>query len=285
MFDASIPPPKEEPAFFKHFKASKLPAHREIIRVLKENPPNTISVLALGPMTNVAMAAAEDPEAMLRMKELLVMGGTIDSPGNASPVAEFNTFYDPMACARSFALSSPDPNSTMPPSNNSGRYFDAYPENLPEALKVKLFPLDITLTNCVDYKNFTEKIQGQLDSKGPLATMVNTYFDGLHKKDPSNACVVQHDPLPLWYALTSENAPWDMSSPKDIRVETSGQWTTGMDVVDRRATPRANGINETEVSEDPLGWLSSVRGNRIVQALKSPGAAEFNERFLMLFGL
>lgn len=285
LFDDNIPVPEERPKFFDYFNASKLPAHREIIRVLKENPPNTITVLALGPMTNIALAAAEDPEAVLRMKELLVMGGTIDSPGNASPVAEFNTFYDPVACARSFALSSRDPGSTMPPVNYCESSLGMYPENLSKQLGVKLFPLDITLTNCVDYERFSKAIKPQLDAGSPLATLMNTYLTGLHEKDPSESCVVQHDPLPLWYALTANNASWNLSSAKDIRVETAGQWTYGMDVVDRRGEKRANGINETEVAEDPLGWLSAVRGNRIIQSLKSPGADAFNERLLSLFGL
>ncbi|KAJ5116170.1 hypothetical protein N7456_000518 [Penicillium angulare] len=285
LFDANVPAPKEDPDYFKYFNASKLPAHREIIRVLKENPPNTITVIALGPMTNIALAAAEDPEAMLRMKELLVMGGTIDNPGNASPLAEFNTFYDPLACARSFALSSHEPNSTMPPATHSGPHFKMYPENLSKRLDIKLFPLDITLTNCVNYDRFSKKIAHQLDEKGPLATLVDTYLTGLHKKDPSNSCVVQHDPLPVWYALTANNARWNMSRETDIRVETVGQWTYGMDVVDRRGEKRANGVNETEVADDPLGWLSAVRGNRIIQAMHSPGADIFNERLLDLFDL
>ncbi|KAA8650826.1 hypothetical protein EYZ11_012214 [Aspergillus tanneri] len=285
LFEDDVPSPKERPEYFNYFNASRLPAHKEIIRVLKENPPNTITVFALGPMTNIALAAAEDPEALLRMKELLVMGGAIDSPGNMSPVAEFNTFYDPVACARSFALSSRDPASTMPPANYCKIPLGPYPEKLSKQLTVKLFPLDITLTNCVDYDRFSKSIKPKLDAGSPLVTLVNTYLTGLYKKNTSDPCVVLHDPLPMWYALTENNTAWNLSSPRDIRVETEGQWTYGMDVVDRRGEKRANGVNETEVDDDTLGWLSAVRGNRIIQAMESPGADAFYERVMKLLGL
>ena len=88
-----------------------------------------------------------------------------------------------------------------------------------------------------------------------------------------------HDPLTVWYALTFEqldgsgNKRWRISEGEDIRVETVGQWTKGMIVVDRR-TRKKGGETEEEVVGDKGGWLSKMKGNRVGRCVGTPGKRE-----------
>jgi purine nucleosidase/pyrimidine-specific ribonucleoside hydrolase len=59
-----------------------------------------LTLIALGPLTNVALALEREAAAMRRLARVVVMGGAVDVPGNVTATAEFNIHVDPVAAAR-----------------------------------------------------------------------------------------------------------------------------------------------------------------------------------------
>lgn len=64
-----------------------------ILNTLKNE--ENVSIIALGPLTNLYRAIEKDSETFHRVKEIVSMGGAYKSHGNCSPVAEFNYWVDP----------------------------------------------------------------------------------------------------------------------------------------------------------------------------------------------
>ncbi len=62
-----------------------------------ERHPGEVTIVALGPMTNIALALLMKPDIETKIKRIVFMGGNIRVPGNASPAAEFNFWFDPEA--------------------------------------------------------------------------------------------------------------------------------------------------------------------------------------------
>ena len=59
--------------------------------------PGEITLVAVGPLTNVAMALRKEPKFAKSLKEIIIMGGAIRHEGNTTALAEFNTYVDPHA--------------------------------------------------------------------------------------------------------------------------------------------------------------------------------------------
>ncbi|KAF9640354.1 putative inosine-uridine preferring nucleoside hydrolase protein [Lasiodiplodia theobromae] len=293
------------------FAPSTQRSHLEILRLLRENEPNTISIIAIGPLTNCALAAAADPETFLRAKEVVVMGGTIAETGNVTPVAEFNTYADSIAAARVYALTSALPESTMPPTPPAppGKEHDhlkPYPKNLSKKLKVAMFPLDITHKHELTRGQFDAAIASRHTAGSPLATWASVFLSSTFRKIESlsssdkdavaeTVSLALHDPLCVWYAMSPDDPRWKWAPGRedrrgvpgeedgyeDIRVETSGQWTRGMCMVDRRERRLRNDDGEGgEVPGDTGNWLGRKAGNRIRRCVGSPGEERFAKELL-----
>jgi len=59
--------------------------------------PGEITLVAIAPLTNVALAIRKEPRIVEALKELIIMGGAIRHEGNTTALAEFNTYVDPHA--------------------------------------------------------------------------------------------------------------------------------------------------------------------------------------------
>lgn len=77
------------------------PAAQAIVRLAREHPGATL--LALGPLTNLALAVALEPRLPELLGQTVLMGGAVRALGNASAVAEFNIYADAEAAAMVFA--------------------------------------------------------------------------------------------------------------------------------------------------------------------------------------
>ena len=68
-----------------------------IIETLRGEPANTVTLCALGPLTNIATALQRAPDIADRVQEIVLMGGAYFEVGNITPAAEFNIYVDPEA--------------------------------------------------------------------------------------------------------------------------------------------------------------------------------------------
>ena len=71
-----------------------------LIDTIKANP-GEVTVMPIGPCTNLAIAIRMAPEIIPLIKRVVYMGGAFDTPGNTTPAAEFNWWFDPEAAKMS----------------------------------------------------------------------------------------------------------------------------------------------------------------------------------------
>lgn len=78
----------------------KLPLVEHATDVLIEKimaAPGEITLVAIGPLTNLALALRREPQLIQAVREVVIMGGALRVPGNVTPCAEFNIYVDPYA--------------------------------------------------------------------------------------------------------------------------------------------------------------------------------------------
>ncbi len=172
-----------------------------IIDSLNEQP-NEITVVTLGPLTNIAKAVEKDPSIVEKVKHCYVMGGTSDGSGNVSAAAEYNIWVDPEAAKIVFDSGM---QITMVGWDNSYKYAMLKEDemNLIKSLNTK-------------YADFSVDIQKTL-----IDLTYRTYgFYGFDLPDP------------ITMAIALDNEIIEESQQLDVIVDTRDGLTRGQTIVD-----------------------------------------------------
>ncbi len=175
-------------------------APERIIEIVRRYP-HEVTILALGPLSNLARAIQLDPALPSLVAEVVMMGGAIAVPGNKNRVAEFNFFVDPEAADIVFRAQVP---------------------------KV-LIPLDVCHDIVLQVDDFNQLPDSQLRSV--LMPMMQHFAIGLATGEGARGLLV-YDALAAYYLL--KPAAYRLVD-LNIVIETKGEHTFGMSVAERRS--------------------------------------------------
>ncbi|ODV91287.1 hypothetical protein CANCADRAFT_31977 [Tortispora caseinolytica NRRL Y-17796] len=253
-----------------------IPDHRHsadvMLEILKQNPEDSVTIVALGPATTVMHAAAKDYETFSRAREIVAMAGNIREPGNVTPFAEFNVFADATAAAALCALTSPDP-SVLLPRSLSEEFYDALVSarlHISKRPRVVLVPLDATHRHCLSESQILKYKDTKLGEW--LLVALEGVFQRLKDEYPdlSDSILQCHDPLAVAYAIFHRETPGWFTYTADLRIEDAGRWTRGMCVIDKRG----RSLEESEPKYDSdnlhLSWLNPKVHSYVEVLDKSP---------------
>jgi inosine-uridine nucleoside N-ribohydrolase len=174
-------------------------ASQKIIEIVRANP-HQVSILVIGPQTNIAEAFLKDPALPSLIKQLVIMGGAIEVAGNKNRVGEFNIFVDPEAADIVFRSS----------------------------VKKVLITLDACNDIFLSLEDF-EALQGSKLYK-PIRDMMEPYIKGIQTFEKTSGALM-YDPLAAYYLI---NPDAYKIKPMDIEIEIASELTRGMTVADRR---------------------------------------------------
>lgn len=169
---------------------------------LVEESDQPVTIVAIGPVTNIALFINEYPETARKVERIVIMGGGArDVLGNATPTAEFNIYYDPDAAAAMFDFGVP----------------------------ITMIGLDVTHKALVG----SDHLAGLYASGGPIAIMVEAitghYGEAAYSGNDLDDAVAQHDSLAIAAAFLPDIVTTEHLF---VDVENVGRLTSGMTVVD-----------------------------------------------------
>jgi len=186
--------------------------------------PGEVTLVAVAPLTNLASAEKKCPGILKKAKELVIMGGAFHCPGNVTPHAEFNIWYNPDAAAI---------------------VFDSRDDCV-------VIPLDVTrhliftraMAQAVSQKNSEIEVAQFLSALCEF--MIGTAL-GYRETGGLNGFLV-HDAATLAYLFYPEVLKLQRAN---VSIEVTGEWTLGQTLIDSRprAKTRANAWVASQVDE------------------------------------
>jgi purine nucleosidase len=181
--------------------------------------PGEVTLVPIGPLTNIALALRRQPRLATAVSEVVLMGGSF-TRGNVSPAAEFNIYVDPEAAAAVFTAGWP----------------------------LTMVGLDLT-----HQARVTPEVMDRITAIGtPLATIVTQLMRFYGRLSVAQGGPPLHDPC----AVARVIDPAVMACRDAfVAIETQGQWTRGMTVTDfaGRLGHAANAAVATELNV-PAFW-------------------------------
>ncbi len=186
--------------------------------------PREITLVPVGPLTNIALALRKEPRIAANVREVVIMGGALRVPGNVTPEAEFNIYADPHAAHIVFHAGWP----------------------------IRLVTLDVTNKTLLR----REQVQVIASNGSPVTMliqqMVYNFLDTFGR--PRGITAFQmHDPLCLSAAFQPEMITWE---PAYVDVELVGSHTLGETVA--YFAHRAEDIDPSLEHLHPPNMLASV---------------------------
>ena len=177
-----------------------------IVDTVMNEPPQSVTLVPIGPLTNIALAARLEPRIVERVKEVVLMGGGYHI-GNVKPMAEFNIENDPEAAHIVFE----------------------------EKWPIVMVGLDLTY-QALATQTVKDKIAAIHTPASDFVTQVLTRFSENYKKSKGFDEPPVHDACAVAYVID----PSVIETRKaPVHVEYRGEYTSGMTVTDlRRKAPQ-----------------------------------------------
>ena len=162
--------------------------------------PGDITLVAIGPLTNVALAIRQEPRIVRALEEIIVMGGALRHEGNTTALAEFNTYVDPHAA------------------------HIVYHAGIPATL----VPLDVTYQCILTPGDVSRLLQTDSPITRFVADATRFYMEFHDEYQKIEGCVI-NDPLALALTFDPELCTYQYLS---VEVDLSGGISMGKTVAD-----------------------------------------------------